>query len=151
MEASRADHVLSQPRAAYTLYEIVYSDLPREWWQIGPLIEKACAESFGAFSPESVIDGMRAGEYIMLGIVSTDLRIVSVLVCAIGTLPTKIKLLEVLLCGGEGMSEWLPFEYQIDDFARDRGCQRVRAIGRKSLARKLPHWKMIGVMLEREI
>lgn len=138
-------------RMTYSIFEVGYNDLPKAWEQIGPMVDKACAESFGAFDPPAVVDGMRSGEYIMLAIVSAEMRVVSVLVCSIGALPTGVLVFEVLLCGGEGMSEWLPFEHLMDEFARARGCQRVRSIGRKSLARKLPHWKMIGVMLEREI
>lgn len=147
MEASSAERLVTP----YRIGEIAYSDLPAVWDAISSMLEKACEESFGAFTPKSVVDGMREGEFIMLGIADEGDVIVSILVCCVGVFGSGLRVLEVALLGGEDMRAWLPFEEQLDTFARARGCHRVRCVGRKSLERVLPHWKRIGVMLERVI
>lgn len=153
MEASSAEHVLSREDAPghYQLIELFYPDLPQAWPHIGPMIEMACEQSHGAFDAQSVVLGVRSGEYILLAVTDDEARLVCVLVCAVGRLPTGTTVFEVLLAGGHSMKDWLPYEHKLDDFARARGCTRLRAIGRKSLLKRLPEWRLLGVMLEREL
>lgn len=129
---------------------IRYADLPAIWSQIGPLMEEACSWSYGAFTPESVVASVREGRFTLIGM-EEDGRVASVMVTTVGELSSGLKIFECLLVAGRDMKSWLPFEKEMDAFAKVQGCARVRAIGRKSLTKVLPHWKMIGVMLEREI
>jgi len=151
MEAAVAEQLLEHEAAPYRLVEIYYNDLPHCWEFISDHITRACAESHGAFTPLSVVDGLRDGQFILLAIVSDEGAVPSVLVCSVGLMPSGLSVFEVLLCGGADMKAWLPYEEQLDAYARARGCQRVRCIGRISLQKLLPHWKRTGVLLEREI
>jgi hypothetical protein len=129
---------------------IAYADLPNAWGSVEPLLSRACEHSFGAFTPESVVNGMRDGELIMIGMLEGG-ALQSIMVATVGAFRTGLRVFECLLVGGRDMKAWMPFEPEMDEFARQHGCARARCIGRKSLTKMLPHWKLVGVMLEREL
>lgn len=132
-----------------TLGEVGVNALPTLWADIESLLTEACSWSAGAFTPQSVVDAMMAGRLQMLAL--ADARVRSIMVVSIELFPSGLKVLECLLTSGQDMKDWLPYEPELDDLAKGLGCARVRAVGRKGLAKALPHWKMIGVMLERDI
>lgn len=145
MGADSADLVAPSPLAL-----LGYNDLPEAWPHIAHLVERACAYSHGAFTPESVVEGMRAGQFFML-VLSGEDDVRGIMVATISTFGSGLRVLECVLVGGEDMDAWLQYEPEMDALARAHGCHRTRAIVRKGMKRKLPHWKLIGEMLERDL
>lgn len=140
--------VVSAP--ALNLVEVDVNDLPRFWDMLEPLVINACEHSGGAFSPKIVLEGVYHGAMKMLALVE-DGQAHSIMVLQVNQMPTGLRFLSILLVGGRDMDAWLPFEPELDDLARAHGCAMVRTIGRKGLAKKLPHWRMSQIVLERSV
>lgn len=58
---------------------------------------------------------------------------------------------EIVGCGGEGLSQWLPLIENIEAFARDEKCSAVRLIGRSGWQRILKDYKQTAIILERPL
>lgn len=51
----------------------------------------------------------------------------------------------VWLCAGERVRDWhQEMERRVGEFARARGCDRLRIEGRKGWVRALPHWTKVA-------
>ena len=154
MGTSVAEPVLAPPRMQLGL--ITVNDLPRLWPQVEPLLKRACDYSAGEMMPAMVIDGMGARD----GVVRLHMlalggeRVSSIMIVAVNVYPQGPKL-DCLLTSGEGVDDWLPFEPQMDEWARSLGCVAVRIPrARKGWARVLNHWRKISgacYVLERDI
>ena len=64
----------------------------------------------------------------------------------------QLKAVRVFGLAGDGMEDWLDAaEAEITAFGESRGCSRLEAGGRSGWERVLPHWRKIGVEMERGI
>lgn len=54
-------------------------------------------------------------------------------------------------CGGENLPHWLPLLEQIEKYAADEGCKRMRIYGRKGWERVLNGYSADYVILEKTI
>lgn len=63
----------------------------------------------------------------------------------------KSKVCVIIACGGEGMTEWLHVIKQIEDYARNEGCDCVRIFGRKGWLRALPDYSAPKIVLEKRL
>jgi hypothetical protein len=52
---------------------------------------------------------------------------------------------------GEDSSKLLPLLDRLEDFFRSQGCTRMRISGRKGWGRKLPHYRLAAVVLEKDL
>jgi hypothetical protein len=50
---------------------------------------------------------------------------------------------------GEDMGRLLPLLDRLEEFFRARGCARFRISGRKGWARRLPHYRLAAIVLEK--
>jgi hypothetical protein len=57
----------------------------------------------------------------------------------------------ILGLGGAGMKQWLHLIEDIEQYARDEGCARMRIEGRRGWQRALPEYQRTGVILERRL
>lgn len=146
MEASGAERVLTELR----LVEIGPNDLPAVWKAIEPLIERGCAYSGGALDPQSVVDGVLTGRAKLIAL-ADEREINSVMALQVVAMPTGQRVLEVILVGGRDVEAWAPFEPQLDAIGLAEGCEKVRTMGRKGWARRLPHWRLSAIVLERDL
>jgi len=55
----------------------------------------------------------------------------------------------ITACGGTDMRRWLPLIGQIESYARNEGCERVRIYGRKGWLRALRGYEQSNVILEK--
>lgn len=147
---------------ALALDAIGPNDLRHVWDQVEPLLERACEYSAGEMTPEAVVhglgvfDGMQRMQMLALhrgGVIT------SVMVTQVSQYPTPegpwVRKLDCLLVSGRDVEEWMPFEDQMDTWARAMGCVAVRIPrARKGWVRVLAHWKrMTGdvCVMEREL
>ncbi len=57
----------------------------------------------------------------------------------------------ITACGGAGMKRWLPLIRQIESYARNENCRRVRIFGRKGWLRALAGYEQRNVILDQEL
>lgn len=53
--------------------------------------------------------------------------------------------------GGKGAGRWLHLIEQLEDYAKAEGCDCIRWMGRRGWKRKLPGYREVGVIMERQI
>lgn len=131
------------------------NDMPHVWDQVEPLLQIACEHTAGEFTPNIVLAGMGLNDGVeilkMLALTEGD-RVSSIMVVCLSVAPNGKKSLECLLTAGEDVRSWMPFEPQMDEWARSLGCAVVRIPrGRKGWLKALPHWRIAGYVLEREL
>lgn len=155
MEASSAEHVLSErPDRELHLVSLGVNDLPHVWERVEPILARACAESRGEFSLPQILaemgihDGVERWRLLVL---LADSQPQAVMVVCI-TQRGEDRVLDCLLAGGERSRDWPKVDDEFDAFARANGCSRVRVpCARKGWAKTLPHWKIRGYVMEREV
>lgn len=54
-------------------------------------------------------------------------------------------------CGGEDMKQWLPLFSQIEAYAKQEGCARVRIYGRRGWSRVLKGYDVTNYVMERTL
>jgi len=57
----------------------------------------------------------------------------------------------IALCGGREMDRWIDAYTDIEKFARDERCVRIRIIGRRGWERALVGYRQTCVVLEKEL
>ncbi len=150
MEKSSAEQLLSEPASAPFLVHIEPQMMPQAWPVIEPILAKACAESAGEFTLNRILQSLE--HWPILAIVRGD-RVQAVMVTCL-TREEDRMVLDCLLAGGDGASDWPLVDSEFDTFARGFGCAAVRIpLARKGWLKVLPHWRLVatGYRLEREI
>jgi hypothetical protein len=61
------------------------------------------------------------------------------------------KVLWVRYIVGSSLKDWLHFEKEIRDYARELGCTKLKAYCRKGLQRMLPEWDVAHIVMERSV
>lgn len=156
MEASITEHVLNgHSEPAPFLVSLGVNDLPNVWDAIEPLLSKACAESRGEFTIPGILHNMGLNDGVemwrLLAIVRGD-EVQAVMVVCVTLRGDGRRTLDCLLAGGDRASDWPKVDPEFDAFARQNGCTSVRIpCARKGWAKTLPHWKIRGYVMEREI
>lgn len=61
----------------------------------------------------------------------------------------RARICQLLIVGGRGMDDWLPFEGEIRAMAKREGCHAIEAAGRVGWQRKAPDYKPVYVIYRR--
>jgi hypothetical protein len=61
------------------------------------------------------------------------------------------KVCVITVCGGRSMECWLPLTGQIENYARNEACARVRIYGRKGWLRVLGDYESKYVIMDKEL
>ena len=156
METDSQEHVLSDNYRPIVpeLIAIGVNDLPVAWPHIEPMLRKACEESRGEFTVEQVLSemGLENGveRWKLLAIIR-DKTVQAVMVVCL-TQNGERRSLDCLLASGDNAKEWPLVDEQFDAFALAHGCTSVRIpCARKGWAKALPHWRIVGYCMSREI
>ena len=146
METREPEQLLEQD--APRLIWIEPQHLPSAWPHIEPVLQKACEESRGEFSIQRIMANLE--HWPILAIVR-GAEVQAVMVTCVTQLPTR-RVLDCLLAAGEGARDWPAVDEEFDAFAKQFGCEAVRIpCARKGWLKTLPHWRIRGYVLEREI
>lgn len=114
---------------------------------VQPFLESIAERSDGRYSVPGMLDRISRQDWQLWmvwdgtprAVVLTELyRDISGLMCCM-----------VRACTGHGAKDWTPLLSQIEDWARENGCQRMDMLARKGWARHLPDYKMSHVFLEK--
>lgn len=130
-----------------TLGEVGVNALPTLWGDIEPLLAEACSYSPDGMTPSTIVDQMFEGKARMLALADEKVR--SIMVVTVEAFPSGLRVLLCLMASGvDFKTMWLPHEDELKDFAREFGCTKARLIGRKGWKKMLPHWRLVGEVLE---
>lgn len=131
-----------------TLQRIVLRDLPFMWEHVEPMIARACAYSAGEMTPAAVLGGLGfydGVERLQLLVLTRGNELLAAMITQVTQYPTPegpwVRKLDCLLVSGADIETWMPFEDQMDAWARGMGCVAVRIPrARKGWVRVLAHW-----------
>ncbi len=119
------------------------ADIDRVWDRAVPLLSKA----FNGADPEVVKDFLKKGTYQLWVAGDFDAAATT----AINVFPVG-SVLTVVHCGGSKLWEWMNEGiHEIEDWARQHGCGRVRIQGRAEWSRVLPGYAKQAVVSEKVI
>jgi hypothetical protein len=86
----------------------------------------------------------------LLWVITDELRLKGALVTRLYTTRGQ-RVCEVVAIGGDGLPDWKHLIADIEQFAMNEGCQKVRLSGRKGWSRVFPDYSTICVTLEKRI
>lgn len=154
MDTHGAQQQLVNEEPQKRLVALTPNDLPTWWDEIGPLVSKACEESRGRFTIPMVLHnlGLSDGIERWRMLVIDNGQAIQAFMC-VGILQEgDERVLSCILAGGDHAKEWPEVDEQFDALARAWGCGKHRIeFARKGWAKTLPHWKIIGYVMEREV
>ena len=130
---------------------LIPSEKAREVWpMIIRWLEPAIDRSGGLSSADALLDNIVAGNN-QLWVLWDEKEDTT---CAAGvtqilTYPTGIKVADIVSFGGRERKKWLHLFSEVEAWAMQQGCDRIRIITRKGWARDLKDYKMTSVVLEK--
>ena len=136
-------HLVELPPAKVTAY----------WPKLEPEIVIACSYSDGLYSPSTVKAKALEGKFQIWAAFTDEPReLKAVGVTCISKYPTGHTVGELLLVAGVDRHSWLIFDEDLAEWARQRGCDRLRCIGRRGWAKTLPRtWSVAATMYDRDL
>lgn len=118
------------------------------WPFVGQFIVSAAVRGGGLHLPEVIerLPDARA----LLWVIEEDGAFVAALITQVeaGDDGTCCR---IVALGGSGASDWVHLISQIEDYARDEGCVRVRFEGRHGWRRHLPDYRVPRAVFEKDI
>jgi hypothetical protein len=143
----------AEPSAGWLLAEAVPicvppKLVPQVWPHVWQMIQKAYDRTdYGNFNDaESAVFKGDA----LLWIVWREPEVVATLITRVRN-TNKSKVCEVCAAGGKESRVWLHMMANIEQYARDMGCNRISVTGRKGWARLLPDFREKLVIIEKEL
>lgn len=118
--------------------------------EVGPLIKRATDRSGGRWRVQDVVDSILSGEQ-HLWVAFDDEKIWAAITTRVSHYP-RMKMLDVIMCGGERMNEWLPLLLErLDKWKIDLDCVGLETSGRIGWVKRLkPYgWKHAFAVLEK--
>lgn len=120
------------------------------WPEVAPLIQKAIDRSQGEMTVEDVAKFI-AERDMQLWVAEKNGRVSAAFVTSIANHP-RLRVLRIVLCGGEGLGEWRDAaQAQFEKFAKANGCRQLDIIGRRGWGRALEGWQEAYVVFRRDI
>jgi hypothetical protein len=117
------------------------------WDDVWPLIHPAVARG-GLYTQESVLDALIAGD-MQLWLGALDDEIVLALVTEIAAYPART-ICTALFIGGRDLDRFMRFLPEIEQWARENGCHRFIACGRRGWVRKLQGFEERDTMVVKD-
>lgn len=151
---SHSDGSASGPQRERTsACELVY--IPREvfpdaWPALASLVPSIIERSGGRVSVETLVQEVAAGKQHVWTVWDGE-EIRALVGAEVGFAPTGLKLCTINFAAGRDSHEWLHLLDEIEDWAREIGCQKMEMWARKGWARKLPAYRLTHVLLEKEL
>jgi hypothetical protein len=118
------------------------------WPFAKPLIEAAMRR--GGISDFSGVERDVLAGASLLWLVWDGQEIVAAAVTELALVQGR-KICTIVACGGRERRRWLHLLADLEDFARNEGCQATRLYGRRGWLRALPDYRATRVILEKEL
>lgn len=124
-------------------------EVPRLWYVVQPMIDRAYAEVDENMPPE-MLERLVAGK-LLLWICATGGEIAATLVTALVPRPSGLAC-KLMACGGTAMAAWLNGGHrQIEAYARAEHCVKLFAEGRQGWTRALHGYDVKRVIIEKAL
>jgi hypothetical protein len=144
---------LSQAEVMLQTPELIYirpQDFAATWNVIAHLVPSILERSRGRVDLHSFVDAIMT-EHTSLFIVWDGQEALSIVGLEIGFSPSGLKLGTIRFASGKDSPRWLHLLDEMEDKARQSGCQALEIIARKGWERKLPSYKLTHVFLEKAL
>ena len=122
-------------------------DLDKTW----PLVEHLFVAAYQAtdFPMPDVLAWLKSGEGL-LWLASDGTRVLSALTTALEQRASGMAM-TLVANGGEDMAQWVHHLSEIEDYAKSKGCVKMRCIGRQGWSRVLSGYEVKTVSLEKRL
>lgn len=119
------------------------------WVWVKPFIVEACETANGLCDSNDYKILLENGNR-QLWVVSKDKEIVGVVVTTINK-SWRNPVMQIDICDGRNLDEWINLISLVEDFGRQNGCDRMWLMGRAGYERKLKHldYKKTHIFLEK--
>jgi hypothetical protein len=118
------------------------------WPHVSPSLKAACCRTgLNAFS--DIEADVLAGRSLLW--VAWDGHAIEAVAATVLINSEIGKVCVITVCGGHGMKRWLPLIGQIESYARNESCTRVRLYGRKGWLRVLDGYEHKYVIMDKEV
>lgn len=118
------------------------------WPHVSPLLKAACCRTgLNAFS--DIAADVLAGRSLLW--IAWNGHAVEAAAATVLINSEIGKVCIITVCGGSDLKRWLPLVGQIEDYARNEGCARVRIYGRKGWLRVLDGYKQKFIIMDKEM
>ena len=129
--------------------------VPREalravWPHVNRRIMSVVEGSRGELTIESVLRRLASNQW-QLWVVSEGPHVVGIVITEIGVTDSGMRICNVKSCVGEDATQWLHLLSDIEGWAKANGCVRISTWARKGWAKRLKHYNLTHVMLERDL
>jgi GNAT superfamily N-acetyltransferase len=123
--------------------------LPVYWPAVRPLIAQACEASRGKWTAEALRKEIEERN-AQLWAIYKDEELQAVIVTSIENYPGK-RVVTAPIVVGKDRGDWMQHFLEIEDWARQNGCQAVELIARPGWARVLKDYELTHVKLEKDL
>lgn len=119
------------------LVGVPYSSIDDVWVSVEPMLQKGIEHGDGELDTRDILRLLleRAMQLWVLWDYAED-RVVMAGVTEIVNYP-KMKVCRAVVLGGERLGEWMNYIQEIETWAKNKGCERMEAYGRRGLAKKM--------------
>lgn len=120
-------------------------DLDEHWSECAPLLAKALARQ-SAMNLESVHQDVKRGKFLLWKISGHGALITEIQQFALE------KICMVVLCGGDGMEEWLEVaDRTLTRHAKALGCNALMIVGRPGWSKVVPSYQIQDVVMRKAL
>lgn len=135
-----------------TIVSIAQWEVPFYWSRIAPLLVRVLEREEVDNSLDDVRQFLLSGHMQAWHIDWKTLLITQIQSFGANAQQPTSKVCCVVFCAGEGLAEWLgAADGRISDWAESMGCTKLRIVGRKGWAVKLPEFKQVSITLEKQL
>lgn len=120
-------------------------DLDEYWPLVAPMLAKAL-ETQSAMDLKSVYEDVKRGKFLLWRIADKAAFITEIQHFALE------KICVVVLCGGDGMDEWLmSADHTLTRHAKALGCAALMIVGRRGWSKLVPAYRIEGFIMRKPL
>ena len=125
------------------------NEIEEIWPQIEPFIKKVLQKIDLCYTVEDIKSAL-CKRKMQLWTSHAGKQIYGICITQILIHP-QYKFLEIVLLSGEGLKNYFHHFDTIESWAKEQGCQKIKLVGRKGWAKKLPDYKQKLIKLEKDL
>ncbi len=143
--------------AGVSLWRVKKEDVPTIWvrFGVGEMVKAYESRSHGRTSTDQALADLQAGEMqlwlVVEGMGSGAETIKAAVLTDIKPYASGMKVCTIWLVVGEAARSWIALRNEIEDWARQEGCESVEIVGRKGWGRLLDDYEQISVVYEKRL
>jgi len=120
------------------------------WPRVCSHVDKAYM-AIDSHIPIDLFNRLLIGDALLWIVVDASDEIIYVFITELHLRRSGIKVCRLVAGAGERMSEWLPLQERLEQYARDEGCDKIVAEGRVGWVRALTGYTEIRRVIEKDL